>query len=112
MKNFLLLCAEAEEWFQELHDEHGKGYSTLCTLRGILRPAFRMAKRNRWVLDNLFDFQMNKKRYGGSKTREVLTKKDMRRFLNFVRTDRNFSRYFDGIYFLFNTRLRISEFAG
>lgn len=62
--------AEAEEWFQELHDKYHKGYSSLCTLRGILRPAFRMAKRNRWVLDNPFDFQLNKKRYGGSETRE------------------------------------------
>lgn len=103
---------EAEEWFQELHDKYGKGYSTLCTLRGILRPAFWMAKRNRWVLDNPFDFSLNKKRYGGSETREALTKKDMRRFLDFLRTDRHFNCYFDGIYILFNTGLRISEFCG
>ncbi len=104
--------AEAEEWFQELHDKYHKGYSSLCTLRGILRPAFRMAKRNRWVLDNPFDFQLNKKRYGGSETREALTKKDMRRFLDFLRTDSHFSRYFNGVYILFNTGLRISEFCG
>lgn len=103
---------EAEEWFQQLHDKQGKGYSTLCTLRGILRPAFQMAKRNRWVMDNPFDFPLNKKRYGGSETREALTKKDMRRFLDFVRTDSRFSRYFDGIYILFHTGLRISEFCG
>lgn len=89
-----------------------KGYSTLCTLRGLLRPAFQMAKRNRWVMDNPFDFPLNKKRYGGSETREALTKKDMRRFLDFVRTDSRFSRYFDGIYILFHTGLRISEFCG
>ena len=33
-------------WYDELHDKYGKNYSTLCTLRGILRPAFAMAKKN------------------------------------------------------------------
>ena len=54
--------AEAEEWFSFLHEKEGKNYSTLHTLRGILRPAFAMAKKNRWVLDNPFDFPLNKKR--------------------------------------------------
>lgn len=103
---------EAEEYFMELHDKYHKNYSTLHTLRGILRPAFAMAKRNRWVLDNPFDFPLNKRKYGGQKTRDAISKKDMRRFLDFVRTDRHFSRYFDGFYLLFHTGLRISEFCG
>lgn len=36
----------------------------------------------------------------------------MRRFLDFLRTDSHFSRYFNGVYILFNTGLRISEFCG
>ena len=46
--------------------------------------------------------------------REDLAKKDMRRFLDFLRTDGHFCRYFDGIYILiqFNTGFRISEFCG
>ena len=71
-----------------------------------------MAKKNRWTLDNPFDFPMNKKRYGGENTRESVTQKDMRRFLDFVRTDKAFSKYFNGFYLLFNTGLRISEFCG
>lgn len=55
---------------------------------------------------------MNKKRYGGTKTRDAISKADMRRFLDFVRTDKHFSKYFNGIYILFNTGLRISEFCG
>lgn len=103
---------EAQEWFLELHKKHGKNYSTLHTLRGILRPAFAMAKKNRWVYDNPFDFPLAKKSYGGTKTRDALTRADMRRFLDFVRTDKHFNRYFNGIYILFNTGLRISEFCG
>lgn len=103
---------DAIRWFDTLHEKEGKNYSTLQTLRGILRPAYTMAKKNRWVRDNPFDFPMLKKRYGGSKTREAMTRKDMRRFLDFVRTDKHFSRYFEGTYILFNTGLRISEFCG
>ena len=104
--------AEAEEWFSFLHEKEGKNYSTLHTLRGILRPAFAMAKKNRWVLDNPFDFPLNKKRYGGEKTREAITAKEMRYFLDFVRTDSAFSKCFNGFYLLFTTGLRISEFCG
>ncbi len=45
-------------WFDELHDKYGKNYSTLCTLRGILRPAFTMAKKNGYVRQNPFSFEM------------------------------------------------------
>ncbi|MCD7814580.1 MAG: site-specific integrase [Lachnospiraceae bacterium] len=77
-----------------------------------MRPAFAMAKKNRWVVDNPFDFPMLKKRYGGTKTRDALSKADMRRFLDFVRTDKHFRVYFNGVFILFNTGLRISEFCG
>lgn len=99
-------------WFDELHDKYGKNYSTLCTLRGILRPAFTMAKKNGYVRQNPFSFEMLKKRYGGSKSREALTREEMKRFLDFVRYDKHFKIYFDGMYILFNTGLRISEFCG
>lgn len=104
--------SDAVLWFDELHEKHGKNYSSLQTLRGILRPAYTMAKKNHWVRDNAFDFPLLKKRYGGSRTREALSRKDMKRFLDFVRYDKHFSMYFDGMYILFNTGLRISEFCG
>ena len=104
--------SDALLWFDELHEKQGKNYSTLQTLRGILRPAYTMAKKNHWVRDNAFDFPMLKKRYGGTKTREALTRADMRRFLGFIQYDRNFRKYYDGVYILFNTGLRISEFCG
>ncbi len=54
----------------------------------------------------------SRKRYGGSKSREALTREEMKRFLDFVRYDKHFKIYFDGMYILFNTGLRISEFCG
>lgn len=99
-------------WFDELHEKQGKGYSSLHTLKGVLRPAFTLAKKNRWIFDNPCNFSLNKKRYGGTATREALTGDEMRRYLDFMRTDRHFNKYFDGVYILFNTGLRISEFCG
>lgn len=44
--------------------------------------------------------------------RDALSPADKRRFLEFVRTDPHFSRYYEGIYILFHTGMRISEFCG
>ena len=44
--------------------------------------------------------------------RDALSPANKRRFLEFVRTDPHFSRYYEGIYILFHTGMRISEFCG
>ena len=103
---------DAEAWLKDLHKKEGKSYSSLHTLKGMLNQAFALAKKSRWVYDKPFDFSMTQKAYGGTKTREALSRADMRRFLDFVQTDNHFSKYYDGIYILFNTGLRISEFCG
>ncbi len=45
-------------------------------------------------------------------TREAITRKQERQFLDFIKNDKHFCRYYDGIYILFHTGLRISEFVG
>jgi integrase len=47
-----------------------------------------------------------------SVTREALTNEQERKFLEFVQQDSHFSRYYEGIYILFHTGMRISEFVG
>lgn len=47
-----------------------------------------------------------------SVTREAINRDEQRKFLDFVKQDRHFSKYYDGIFILFNTGLRISEFVG
>ncbi len=103
---------DAETWLKELHTKEGRSYSSLHTLKGMLRQAFAHAKKARWTIDNPFDFGMTAKAYGGTKTRDALSRGDMRRFLDFMQQDKHFSRYYDGTYILFNTGLRISEFCG
>lgn len=104
---------EAQLWFDSLHTKRKKNYSTLRVLRGVLRPAFTMARKAMWIRQpNPFGFEMLQKRYGKVKEREALSRADMRRFLDFVCEDSHFSRYAYGFMILFGTGLRISEFCG
>lgn len=41
-----------------------------------------------------------------------ISRDDERKFPKFVKEDSHFCKYYDGIYILFNTGLRISEFVG
>ena len=47
-----------------------------------------------------------------SVTREAISRAEERKFLQFVKDDAHFSKYYEGIYILFKTGLRISNSAG
>ena len=104
--------AEAKAWLVRLQTVDGRGYSSIHSIRGVLRPAFRMAVENDWIRKNPFDFELATVVVNDSVTREALTREQERRFLEFVKADRHYSRYYEGIFILFKTGLRISEFCG
>lgn len=118
-----VLTLEAKTWFTDLqHDRHearetdgssieGKGYSQLNSIKGVLKPAYQYAKEKRWVETNPFDFKMDVL-VDDSETREAISPKDMRRFLDFVWSSRVYHKYFDMMYILFCTGMRVSEFCG
>lgn len=103
--------SDAKGWLIKLQKD-GRGYSTIKTVRGILRPAFRMALEDDLIRKNPFDFQLATVVVNDSVTREAVTRKQEKAFLDFIRADAHYSRYYDGIYILFHTGLRISEFVG
>lgn len=92
--------------------QDGKGYSTIKTVRGVLRPAFQMAADDDIILKNPFDFQMAQLIVNDSTVREALTRDQMRRFLKFVHDDNVYCKYYEVVYILFHTGMRISEFCG
>lgn len=104
--------SDAKLWLITLHQRQGKGYSTIHTIRGILRPAFRQAYDDDMIRRNPFDFELVTVIVNDSVTREAITRDQERKYLEFVKQDKHFSRYYEGIYILFNTGLRISEFVG
>ena len=103
--------SDAKAWLIQLQ-KNGRGFSTIRTIRGILRPAFQMAVDDDLIRKNPFGFELATVIYNDSVTREALTRDQERKFLKFVQEDRHFKRYYDGIYILFHTGLRISEFTG
>ena len=104
--------SDAKIWLIKLQQEQGKSYSAIHTIRGVMRPAFRMAVDDDLIRKNPFDFELATVIVNDSVTREAITRDQERRFLAFIKGDKHFCRYYDGIYILLHTGLRISEFCG
>ena len=103
--------SDAKGWLIKLQAD-GRGYSTIHTVRGVVRPAFQMAVDDDLIRKNPFEFQLATVVVNDSVTREAITRKQQRAFLEFIKADKHFNRYYEGIYILFHTGLRISEFVG
>lgn len=103
--------SDAKAWLVFLQNS-GKGFSTVRTIRGVLRPAFRLALDDDLIRKNPFDFELMSVVYDDSIKREALSHEDERKFMKFVKEDAYFLKYYDAIYILFHTGLRISEFVG
>lgn len=103
---------DAKEWLISLQRDRGKRYSSIHTIRGVLRPAFQLAEEDDLIRRNPFNFELATILVNDQVAREALTPKQERRFLDFVRSDSHYSRYHDAFYILLNTGLRISEFRG
>ena len=90
----------------------GKGYSTVKSVRGVLRPAFQMAVDDDILNKNPFEFQLAGVVVNDSHTRTAITREQMRQFLKFVHDDNCYCKYYEVVYILFHTEMRISEFCG
>lgn len=104
--------SDAKLFLIKLQKEDGRSYSSIHSIRGVLRPAFALAVEDDYIRKNPFDFELAKVIINDSITREAISREQMRAFLNFVKEDKHFCKYFDGMCILFNTGLRISEFVG
>ena len=103
--------SDAKGWLIKLQKD-GRGYSTIHSVRGVLRPAFQMAVDDDLIRKNPFAFELASVIVNDSVTREAITRKQEREFLSFIQADEYYCRYYDPIYILFHTGLRISEFCG
>ena len=103
--------SDAKFWILKLNKD-GRRYSSIHNIRGVLRPAFNMALEDDLIRKNPFEFPLGSVVADDSKKREALTPEQEEAFLNFVKEDQHFGKYYDGIYILLNTGLRISEFCG
>lgn len=104
--------SDAKLWLIRLQKEDGKGYSSIHNIRGVVRPAFQMAVDDDLIRKNPFEFMLSTVVVNDSVTREAITRKQELQFLEFVKNDKHFSKYYEGIFILFKTGMRISEFVG
>ena len=103
--------SDAKAWLIKLQKD-GRGYSTIHSVRGVVRPAFEMAVQDDLIRKNPFGFELATVVVNDSVTREAITRAQERAFLKFIQEDNCYRKYYDGIYILFHTGLRISEFCG
>ncbi|MDE5864543.1 MAG: site-specific integrase [Lachnospiraceae bacterium] len=104
--------SDAKAWLIKLQQVDRRGYSSIHSIRGVLRPAFEMAMNDDLIRKNPFQFELATVVVNDSVTREAITRKQERDYLKFVKEDKHFCKYYDALYILFNTGLRISEFCG
>lgn len=103
--------SDAKLWFVQLQN-NGRGYSSIHNIRGVLRPAFQMAVDDDLLLKNPFDFKIQDVVKNDSRKRISVTPEQQEQFLKFIQTDKHYNKYYDAVYILFHTGLRISEFCG
>lgn len=90
----------------------GRGYSSIHSIRGVLRPAFQMAVDDDVLHKNPFGFELATVIVNDSVTREAISREQMRKFLKFIHDDNVYCKYYEVVYILFHTGMRISEFCG
>ena len=88
--------SDAKAWLIKLQKD-GRGYSTIHSVRGVVRPAFQMAVNDDLIRKNPFAFELASVVVNDSVTREAITRKQQRDFLRFVQEDKHFISEFCGL---------------
>ena len=99
--------SDAKAWLIKLQQIDGRGYSSIHSIRGVLRPAFQMAVDDDLILKNPFGFELGTILVNDSQKREAVSLEDEARSLEFVKNDPHYNRYYDAFYILFKTGFRI-----
>lgn len=103
--------SDAKGWLLQLRAD-GKSYGTIQVIRGVVRPAFQMAVDDDIIRKNPFDFSTSAVTINDTVPKEALTEEQEKDFLEFIKNDNHYRKYYDAVYILFNTGLRISELSG
>lgn len=104
--------SDAKEWAVNLQQKSGLCKGTVKSYKNVLRPAFEIAIEDDYIYKNPFQFSLAKITIDDNKKRDALTAEQENSFLDFIKDSKKYSVYYDAIYILFNTGLRISELCG
>ena len=80
--------SDAKGWLIKMQKVDGRGYSTIHSVRGVVRPAFEMALQDDLIRKNPFGFELAEVVINDSITREAITRAQERAFLEFIKKGR------------------------
>lgn len=103
--------SDAKEWFIKLKND-GRRYSSIQSIRGVVRPAFDMAVDEDILKKNPFSFTLTDVIPDDTVERRPLTEDEEKKLLAYIQEDKCRSRYYDPVVILLGTGLRISELCG
>ena len=78
----MVRISDAKCWLIHLQKVKKKGYSSIHSIRGVLRPAFQLAVDDDLIRKNPFQFQLVEVIVNDSVTREAITRGEERKFYN------------------------------
>lgn len=103
--------SDGKAFFLKLHDD-GYSFSTIHTIRSVLKPAFELAVEDDAVRRNPFAFTLNGVISNDSEKRKAISAEEKKRLLTFLENDECGRKYYDVVVILLGTGLRISELCG
>ena len=103
--------SDAQQWIIKLHQD-GKGYSTITSVRGVVKPAFQMACNEDIIRRNPFDFKLVDVVPNDSQKRIAMTEEQQNIWMSYIQGDRTYTKYYDEFVVLLGTGMRVSEFCG
>lgn len=103
--------SDAKQWFAKLQKD-GRGYSTITSVRGVVKPAFQMAYDEDAVRKKPFVFKLTDEVVNDSVSRAALTEEQLSVWMDFIKNDSTYSKYYDEFVVLLETGMRVSEFCG
>ena len=103
--------SDAQSWIIKLHND-GRGYSTITSVRGVVKPAFQMAYNDDLIRRNPFNFKLVDVVPNDSQKRIAMTEEQQKIWMGFIREDKTYTKYYDEFVVLLETVLRVSEFCG
>ncbi len=103
--------SDAKLWFIDLQSR-GFRYCTITNIRGVVKPAFDLAWEEEIVRRNPFVFKITDAIVNDTVPRVALSEEDEAVWMNFIKDDGTYSKYYDEFVVLFGTGMRVSEFCG
>lgn len=100
--------SDAKQWFAKLQKD-GRGFSTISSVRGVIKPAFQMAYDEDAVRKNPFVFKLTDVVVNDTVPRAALTEEHLGIWMNFIERDNTYHKYYDEFVVLLETGMRVSD---